>query len=191
MMSRHWSKAWQNLVQHPFPSMLVGSLWSFTALAFTMTQNVVSTCKNCKSRPSHFFCTLLCRHSTTKSSKCLISRFVENQNARQGLSFSLPDLRYIVFLNSTPEKNAYIWRIEWDGMTATATATTKKAIGLMIKTTTLHAHHNSWSISLPSLHNYDVKWPNFKFTKERYRQGDKFYHLCLNSGAGPLSSLPT
>ena len=40
-------------------------------------------------------------------------------------------------------------------------------------------------ISLQSLHNYDVKWPNFKFTWERKRQGDKFYHLCQSSGAVP------
>ena len=33
----------------------------------------------------------------------------------------------------------------------------KKAIGLMSKTTTLHVHHAFLYISLPSLHNYDVK----------------------------------
>ena len=61
----------------------------------------------------------------------------------------------------------------------------KKAIGLMSKTTTLHVHHAFLYISLPSLHNYDVKLPDFKFTWERERQADKFYHLCLNSGAVP------
>ena len=50
----------------------------------------------------------------------------------------------------------------------------KKAIGLMSKTTTLHVHHTFLYISFLSLHNYDVKWPNFKFTWERERQGDKF-----------------
>ena len=39
------------------------------------------------------------------------------------------------------------------------------------------------TLSLPSQHNYDVKWTNFKFTWGRERPGDKFYHLCLNSGA--------
>ena len=61
----------------------------------------------------------------------------------------------------------------------------KKATGLMSKTTTLHVHHAFLYISLLSLHNYDVKWPNFKFTLERERQADKFYHLCLNLGAVP------
>ena len=65
----------------------------------------------------------------------------------------------------------------------------KKAIGLMSKTTTLHVHHAFLYISLLSLHNYDVKWLNFKFTWEREWLGDKFYHLCLNSGAVPSRQL--
>ena len=52
----------------------------------------------------------------------------------------------------------------------------------MSKTATLHVHHTFLYISLQSLHNNDVKWPNFKFTWERGRQGDKFYHLYQNSG---------
>ena len=39
----------------------------------------------------------------------------------------------------------------------------KKAIGLLSKTTTLHVHHAFLYISLPSLHDYDVKMPNCKF----------------------------
>ena len=41
-------------------------------------------------------------------------------------------------------------------MTTTATGT-KKTIGLMGKTTGLPVHHAFLYISLPSLHNYDVK----------------------------------
>ena len=48
----------------------------------------------------------------------------------------------------------------------------QKTIGLMSKTTTLHVHHAFLYISLPSLHYNDVKWPSFKFTWERQRQGD-------------------
>ena len=40
----------------------------------------------------------------------------------------------------------------------------KKAIGLMCKTTILHVHRAFLYISLPSLHDYDVKRQNFKFT---------------------------
>ena len=39
----------------------------------------------------------------------------------------------------------------------------KKAIGLLRKTTTLHVHNAFLYISLPSLHDYDVKMPNYKF----------------------------
>ena len=53
----------------------------------------------------------------------------------------------------------------------------------MSKTTTLHVRHAFLYISLPSLHNYNVKWPNFELTWERERQGDKFYYLSLNSDA--------
>ena len=35
----------------------------------------------------------------------------------------------------------------------------KKAIGLISKTTTLHVHHFFLYISLPALHDYDVKMP--------------------------------
>ena len=55
----------------------------------------------------------------------------------------------------------------------------------MSKTTSLHVHHTFFSISLLSLHNFHMKWPNFKFTLEQKQQGDKFYHLCMNSGTGP------
>ena len=43
----------------------------------------------------------------------------------------------------------------------------KKAIGLLRKTTTLHVHHAFLYISLPSLHDYDVKMPNCKFNGGR------------------------
>ena len=66
----------------------------------------------------------------------------------------------------------------------------KNAIGLKSKTTILHVHHAFFLyISLLSLHNQDASWPNFKFTWERKRQGDKFYHLCQNSGAVPSLQL--
>ena len=61
----------------------------------------------------------------------------------------------------------------------------KKTIGLKNE-----QNNNAFlHISLHSLHNYDVKWPNFKFTWERERQGDKFYHLCPNLSAFPSLQL--
>ena len=40
----------------------------------------------------------------------------------------------------------------------------KKVMGLSRKTTTLHVHHAFLFISLPSLHGFDVKMPNFFFS---------------------------
>ena len=40
-----------------------------------------------------------------------------------------------------------------------------KAIVLLSETTTLHVHHAFLYISLPSLHDYDVKMPNLWKTK--------------------------
>ena len=40
----------------------------------------------------------------------------------------------------------------------------KKAIGLSRKTTTLHVHYAFLFLSLPSLHDFDVKMPNFFFS---------------------------
>ena len=65
----------------------------------------------------------------------------------------------------------------------------QKAIGVVSKTTTLHVHYAFLYISLPSLHDYDVKWPNCKVFWGREWQGYKFDHLCLNSGATPSLQL--
>ena len=43
---------------------------------------------------------------------------------------------------------------------ATTTAT---AIGLLSKTISLHVHHAFLYITLPLLHDYDVKMPSFTF----------------------------
>ena len=43
----------------------------------------------------------------------------------------------------------------------------KKAMGLLSKTTSLHVHHTFLYISLPLLHDYDVKMPSFTFYGER------------------------
>ena len=50
----------------------------------------------------------------------------------------------------------------------------KKAIGLLSKTTTLHVHHAFLYISLPLLHDYDVKMPSFTFYGGRKQATTKF-----------------
>ena len=61
----------------------------------------------------------------------------------------------------------------------------QKAIGLVSKTTTVQVHHAFSFISFRSLHNYDQI---LSFFGGRERQGDSFYHLCLNSAWPPLFS---
>ena len=52
-----------------------------------------------------------------------------------------------------------------------------KAIGLISKTTILHVHHAFLYISLPSLHDYDVKMPNFTLTEEVHKRRRNFISL--------------
>ena len=53
----------------------------------------------------------------------------------------------------------------------------KKAIGLISKTTILHVHHTILYISLPSLHDYDVKVPNVTFHREVLKRRRNFFSI--------------
>ena len=53
----------------------------------------------------------------------------------------------------------------------------KKAIGLISKTTTLHLDQAFLNISLPSLHDYNVKVPKFSFCQEREHETTTFIFL--------------
>ena len=66
----------------------------------------------------------------------------------------------------------------------------KKVIGLLSKTTTLHVHHAFLYISLPLLHDYDVKMPSFTFYGGRKTSDDKLFFLFLNLSAVPKKSTP-
>ena len=46
-------------------------------------------------------------------------------------------------------------------------------------------HHTFFYISLPSLHNYDVKMPNFTFMEDVNKRGRIFFLLYLNLSAIP------
>ena len=51
----------------------------------------------------------------------------------------------------------------------------RKAIGLISKTTTLHVHHALLYISLPSLHDYNVKVLNFTICQGREHKTTTFF----------------
>ena len=55
-----------------------------------------------------------------------------------------------------------------------------KAIGLISKTTISHVHHAFLYISLPSLHDYDVKMPNFTMYRGSTQATKKISSLFLN-----------
>ena len=61
----------------------------------------------------------------------------------------------------------------------------------MSKTETLRVHLRFFVhfFTVPAQLRREIKWLNFKFTWERERRVDKFYHLCLNSGAVPSLQL--
>ena len=59
----------------------------------------------------------------------------------------------------------------------TAKRTSKTTIHLVGKTTTLHVHLTFLYISLPFLHGYDVKLPNFTFSGGRKQATTKFCSL--------------
>ena len=62
--------------------------------------------------------------------------------------------------------------------TATRTAKTQKfSIG---KTTTLHVHHAFLYIPLPSLHDNDVKMPNFTFCGQGEHKTTTLFLIFLN-----------
>ena len=54
---------------------------------------------------------------------------------------------------------------------------TTKTIGFISKTTILHVHHAFLYISLSSLHDYDVKMPNFTLTEEVHKRRRNFLSL--------------
>ena len=65
------------------------------------------------------------------------------------------------------------------------TRTSKKTIGFMSKTTTLHVYHTYLYISVPSLHDYDVKIPNFGRYAERKQATTKWAISLSELGCGP------
>ena len=65
----------------------------------------------------------------------------------------------------------------------------QKSNGLSSKTTTLHVHHAFLYISLPSLHDYDGKMPDFTLYGGEWRSDDEFFVLFLNLSAVPKKQL--
>ena len=56
----------------------------------------------------------------------------------------------------------------------------KRAMGLLSKTTTLHMHHTFLYVSLPSLHDYHVKLPNFTLC-EGHKQATTIFSFSFST----------
>ena len=63
-----------------------------------------------------------------------------------------------------------------DVNTATATRSSKEQ-SVFVSKTSLHGHHAFLYLSLPSLHDYDVKMPNFTFHRQREHTTTNFLSL--------------
>ena len=79
---------------------------------FRLAKQQLSTCTT-------LFCTFLCRHCTTTTWKCLISRFVGDVNLIQRLSFSFPEVWQVwdILLEFNSRKNwqhLTHWASRWD-----------------------------------------------------------------------------
>ena len=57
---------------------------------------------------------------------------------------------------------------------ATATRTSKSTIGLVDKTTAIHVHLTFLYISLPFLHDYHVKLPDYTFREDVHERRRNF-----------------
>ena len=65
-------------------------------------------------------------------------------------------------------------------MTATSMRMGKKTIGLKWQNNNSHVHHLFLYISLPSLHDYDMKMANFTFLWRTCTPDNDFLLLLLN-----------
>ena len=98
-----------------------------------------------------------------------------------GVKFRIQDCPGFPYMGRDVQKLAGVMPL---GTLTTRTATrtskkkNKKTIGLISKTT-LHVHYPFFHISLPALHDYDVKMPNFVFYGARKQATTKFcFSFC-------------
>ena len=138
------------------------------------------------SHPHFFSCTF---NSSPSNVWCLINKRTSTRTVGKFILRHSPSHNLSSFMNYFPFRSVHIKSGSFSNDNGDGNENLKKAISLISKTTALHVHHAFLYISLPSLHNYDMKWPNFTFIWERERQRYKFEHLCLNSGAVPSLQL--
>ena len=108
---------------------------------------------------------LFSRCGETKTSKLAIMTLLGQETVTKqqreiffcGMYFLMACILIVLWILRKIPYNSLLETLRSDDGNGNAT----KAIGLISKTTILHVHHAFFYISLPSLHDYDVKMPNF------------------------------
>ena len=156
VFKRWWKSPWVPTLTGPFPN---GQVSAGSCL------NIKSALYYCE-----FFswvCTrrLLSRHS------CRVHSTDESKNISDAISRSNSICtEKILFLTNHNVLSQII-----ESLRCSCHKKVQKAIAWQGKTTTLHVHHAFLYISLPSLHNYHVKMPNFTFCEGQKQAMRKFY----------------
>ena len=118
--------------------------------------------------------------------RCLSKKMMREKLSKgsQGTFFYGQRNACACFGHRRPRSKRGLWLPVTPHLQATTTATASRKVKMqkvwISKTTTLHVHHAFLYFSLPSLHDYNVKVPNFTFCRGRERnQRLYFYSLEL------------
>ena len=137
----------------------------------------------CRSKNSTNATPLLSLVSLSLRMVTLEEKTNKQTNAKRYVNNNRKERRIMTYMYLIYRRAIYIKLLNWILPQATETLRSDdgdrnenvtKAIGLITKTTTLHVHHAFLHISLPSLHDYDVKMPNFTLYRGRTQATTKF-----------------
>ena len=114
---------------------------------------------------------------------CQVFRFNHNDKKilKPDCLISVLSQNSVIGLNASCISNQTVGTLRSDDGDGNGNST--KAIGLITKTTILLVHHAFLYISLPSLHDYDVKMPNFTLYRGRTQATTKLPLSTLGYGS--------
>ena len=118
MLSAGADLDWENSVSDGSQCIVNNRKFKMKRRRESKKSNCLTRQNNNFARASRFFAytVFLCRHCTTTTWKCLISRFVKDVNKQWQNLLSLYELGYRVDRNSAPEEFACIWQSKWVGI---------------------------------------------------------------------------
>ena len=137
----------------------------------------------CRSKNSTNATPLLSLVSLSLRMVTLTEKTNKQTNAKRYVNNNRKERRIMMYMYLIYRRAIYVKLLNWILPQATETLRSDdgdrnenvtKEIGLITKTTTLHVHHAFLYISLPSLHDYEVKMPNFTLYRGRTQATTKF-----------------